>query len=1116
MIQCERCEVWQHKACVIGFKKEPEHYFCQDCRQIQLLCVCAQPEENPKNEPLKACLSCDTYQHMGCIDPSQRDLLPAKYMCARCHRKRRARTARAHDQLQLASTLQNEAGSVDPMRSAPANRKRKEHPTSGGENGSTTPSALNSATRLEDDYSESSRKRIRFAPSDQLGQASLDAKNQLQEELLERTTEDRGKNSSSAEPGADPIVPRRAAAGPIRARALRAAETRAQDPQVDATASGAHVMQSGTQEERSEADREASEASDDREEGELEDDDQQPEQEVGEEEEEDDDADADDGEEEEEDGTVGHGISPVSRRGKGEDGARPKARRSRKTGRSGRDEDEDDDRDMHRHSPASQTGWGAHAGPAQGAPTDFGFDIDNPPANLGREERKILNALRLFQRMEQGTVKKPRPTKTDTVPSTPRGLKARNGPIPAPGEPSPRVAPSASPITGQATDPDPSGAATAPALAAPNSADPTQQLGSNMQQQQLARLGRRANRSKTRAVANGDGVGGGTISASALQPSAIHTSLPMAKRRNIDDDQALGSPLLVKKRRPRLEDHIANLKMKKELAQTVGSMAARFDIPVQPQHARFSKKARFLTDYEETRRRNVLESAPSPWVREKPELLQQLAESSVTLLKKRLLCSFMLLHSSPEPTAASASQSATTIPAAGESEHVLATTEDPAVAPGPEPQTQPPATATPMDTTEDALPGAPPPGSSADAGLRQTEDGDRSQKPLSLSEYRNRRRQQPATAFAPATSPGQTIMDPSTATSAQPSTQPASPATALVAGLTPPSLSTPTPLPAPAPAPAPTPVPAPAATPAPTPAPAPAIVASVSAAIPPSPAASGPSSSYSLQPSTSYSLAPPKSTTMPASGQPTVAEGDDWRPQPMQVGPPHRGSQTPQQLMQSPGGGFVHPVHGRVPPPPPPPPMSLGASGMPPPPGLRELSYYHPYGPGAQMHMQGLHPSQGQPQQLGQPPPLPAHHSHHHPHHPMPEYLQSPSQQGPPPPPPRGNTPTGFFAPNAGGNAGLPQSPYANHPYPVPQQHGSKFGPPPPLPTFNGSPAMHSNGPSKASGPPPLPPGLRSGPMSPNDSLVYSGRSQPVPQPQSGKAPEKGYGRRSPSPPKRR
>eukprot|EP01133_Synstelium_polycarpum_P015328 gene15328-18160_t len=82
MIQCERCDVWQHSIC-FGISKPanvPKHYYCERCKPPVLNCVCERKEAVGK---ITECTQCKTWHHIACINLKHPD---RPYTCQSCER----------------------------------------------------------------------------------------------------------------------------------------------------------------------------------------------------------------------------------------------------------------------------------------------------------------------------------------------------------------------------------------------------------------------------------------------------------------------------------------------------------------------------------------------------------------------------------------------------------------------------------------------------------------------------------------------------------------------------------------------------------------------------------------------------------------------------------------------------------------------------------------------------------------------------------------------------------------------------------------------------------------------------------------------------------------------
>eukprot|EP00026_Physarum_polycephalum_P001045 Phypoly_transcript_01046.p1 GENE.Phypoly_transcript_01046~~Phypoly_transcript_01046.p1 ORF type:complete len:1142 (+),score=210.11 Phypoly_transcript_01046:269-3694(+) len=87
MIQCEKCEVWQHAGCV-GLKSSasiPSHYYCERCKPRPFNCSCNKKEANGK---MVICTQCHMFQHLQCV-PVIRD----PHVCSRCSAKTQSHSA---------------------------------------------------------------------------------------------------------------------------------------------------------------------------------------------------------------------------------------------------------------------------------------------------------------------------------------------------------------------------------------------------------------------------------------------------------------------------------------------------------------------------------------------------------------------------------------------------------------------------------------------------------------------------------------------------------------------------------------------------------------------------------------------------------------------------------------------------------------------------------------------------------------------------------------------------------------------------------------------------------------------------------------------------------------
>jgi len=82
MIQCEKCDVWQHSICVgiRGDKSVPKHYYCEICAPRTFKCLCNKGECSGK---VIQCSQCSTWQHIRCLGKSTR-ALPKPYKCPTC------------------------------------------------------------------------------------------------------------------------------------------------------------------------------------------------------------------------------------------------------------------------------------------------------------------------------------------------------------------------------------------------------------------------------------------------------------------------------------------------------------------------------------------------------------------------------------------------------------------------------------------------------------------------------------------------------------------------------------------------------------------------------------------------------------------------------------------------------------------------------------------------------------------------------------------------------------------------------------------------------------------------------------------------------------------------
>ncbi|EGG23328.1 PHD zinc finger-containing protein [Cavenderia fasciculata] len=81
MIQCEKCDVWQHAIC-FGIQKEnsvPKHYYCELCVPRLINCSCGKKDSVGK---IAECVMCKTWQHHTCFNSK----LSEPHICTSCEK----------------------------------------------------------------------------------------------------------------------------------------------------------------------------------------------------------------------------------------------------------------------------------------------------------------------------------------------------------------------------------------------------------------------------------------------------------------------------------------------------------------------------------------------------------------------------------------------------------------------------------------------------------------------------------------------------------------------------------------------------------------------------------------------------------------------------------------------------------------------------------------------------------------------------------------------------------------------------------------------------------------------------------------------------------------------
>jgi hypothetical protein len=83
MIQCEKCDVWQHAVCTgfRGAESVPEKFLCERCEARPVSCICDSTELSGR---IVRCAECARWQHQACVGlerPGKRPRVPTKYYC---------------------------------------------------------------------------------------------------------------------------------------------------------------------------------------------------------------------------------------------------------------------------------------------------------------------------------------------------------------------------------------------------------------------------------------------------------------------------------------------------------------------------------------------------------------------------------------------------------------------------------------------------------------------------------------------------------------------------------------------------------------------------------------------------------------------------------------------------------------------------------------------------------------------------------------------------------------------------------------------------------------------------------------------------------------------------